>query len=1299
MTEDTSNLGIRNNKIYNFPFRNNSSGRNKVESQNVEWIREHASYLLLGNLSVKLASFAEYALGLVRNLSVIFPILILLAAAIGYCHFFFLDYPGISIFLSGLVLGFILTIANVFIVNASTNKESRSKNNFGMNCKKTIGWFCLSFIIAAFAVGSSFLIEWGRDVTRHEAGTTLKLMCALILMYLVPRFLINLLPIPINLRRLLNTFLYGLVGGTSIWVLLLVLTDLFIYGNPLAWIGLITNYPYYKDSTELHFVGLPMSICLLVGLIILLFRTFKGAKNDSKSQLASSMLFIFPSAIYYFLFLFPSVHNIDSTEQRGYAKMLSDIRVEIGDFTRPFTQLTSSRISFAQGDEALENNINLLRTLRKELEHLYEQIEPSQPDTEDPTGALTPWAIKYLSATLQYADTGFELASANENRVFNFWQELVKADREVLIDLARKKAPPGEWLSTEVALLSAVAEAFVLWIDEHQQFPLSRNYETDKQLFLKSLNDDSVDAIVRKLKTIGPSALKQNEFATLVGRNEDLTSSSQAIRFNSAYPGIVTYFKNDVESPADDKIATRSQHVIYRNAIRLGTIYKLFRRMSTDNLNRLLNDTDVLSQIKNIDTAFADSIALRAKLARMTISQLSKIIRTPNQCFVPVNSLRLEPEIITSNNCDDDLLQGLAISEIVRRSWTMNFEDFCNNTDVVKQASFEDPSTSESSPSDRNYIFYDSERETWFSVLQSIAHKPIGPGTTDARTRNYSNPLGASFHFKDLINLAVAGLRPNSSDPDAYKHADRAVSVVVTGPANDFENFKNGRWELFNLVSPIRCRIFLLAASLVGLLAFIFVDVNATGIHGLYRDRLSEAFLFVPESCGISEPLTQLKLSQLNQGFSAAPYHLINASVNLQRSPSLRLRDQRCDFFLFSKFFCGSVVTGFAETRNFEAADPKLNLATAMTISAAAASPNMGRFTNPFATFLMALLNIRLGYWFPNPNRLVESPSQFDYVFQREWRDQILPRWKTISDPRRSLEGKKDESLQISSERNLIGLSFSGGGIRAAAFSLGVSQGLDRLNWFPLVDYLSTVSGGGYTGASISAAMSDFANLETNNEAKGNTGDDEKSNKITTWHNPVSNFGKEMIGLLHERSSWINLSDGGHIENLGAIELLRRRCKLIIMCDAEADPDHNLNGLGILIRLARLELGYEINIDASNLRFIEPKAVDSSRNCTKHWAIGHVRYSEDQIGYIIYLKSSFDGRDPENLRQYRGLNSEFPQEPTSDQFFSIEQFDAYRELGKHVFECMVQELTASCDFELPESPTAENIITVLKMSC
>ena len=79
-------------------------------------------------------------------------------------------------------------------------------------------------------------------------------------------------------------------------------------------------------------------------------------------------------------------------------------------------------------------------------------------------------------------------------------------------------------------------------------------------------------------------------------------------------------------------------------------------------------------------------------------------------------------------------------------------------------------------------------------------------------------------------------------------------------------------------------------------------------------------------------------------------------------------------------------------------------------------------------------------------------------------------------------------------------------------------------------------------------------------------------------------FLKEMLGWLSEDDDLIYLTDGGHIENLGIYELLRRRCALIIAVDAEADPGMNFNSLIALQRHALIDLGVRIELPWSTIR-------------------------------------------------------------------------------------------------------------------
>src|SRR5918992_3995731 len=168
---------------------------------------------------------------------------------------------------------------------------------------------------------------------------------------------------------------------------------------------------------------------------------------------------------------------------------------------------------------------------------------------------------------------------------------------------------------------------------------------------------------------------------------------------------------------------------------------------------------------------------------------------------------------------------------------------------------------------------------------------------------------------------------------------------------------------------------FSMLAIIIWFVTFFWVDVNKTSLHSFYRDRLSKAYLIQVDDNDDDDCIDQndtQKLSELNVESARAPYHLINATLNLQASDDPDLRGRDADFFLFSKYAVGSSRTGYCKTKDLENIDPRLNLGTAIAISGAAAAPNMGSTTIKSLVTLMTLFNVRLGYWLPNP-RYVED--------------------------------------------------------------------------------------------------------------------------------------------------------------------------------------------------------------------------------------------------------------------------------------------------------------------------------------
>ena len=320
--------------------------------------------------------------------------------------------------------------------------------------------------------------------------------------------------------------------------------------------------------------------------------------------------------------------------------------------------------------------------------------------------------------------------------------------------------------------------------------------------------------------------------------------------------------------------------------------------------------------------------------------------------------------------------------------------------------------------------------------------------------------------------------------------------------------------------------------------AFGILNVNLTGPHRLYRDQLARTF--VQEREDDDRPVY---LKDINRN-NSAPYHLINATVNLPSSTDQALRERRSDFFLFSREFCGAPSIGYQRTPDWKTNGQDADLATAMAVSGAAASSYMGLGSMPSLTALLTFLNVRLGFWILRPG--------YKHRFE------------------------------------------------APGFACLI---------------------------------------------------------------------REMTGIaMSEKQKWVNLSDGGHIENMGVYELLRRRCKFIISVDGESDPQSTFQGHLTLVRHAQIDFGIRIDSKLSELR---PDA--TSKYSQSHAMFCRVHYpaqegKEAGTGLILYIKLSVTGNESELIRRYRLLHTDFPHQTTLDQFFDEEQFEAYRELGVHVAE-------------------------------
>jgi len=156
--------------------------------------------------------------------------------------------------------------------------------------------------------------------------------------------------------------------------------------------------------------------------------------------------------------------------------------------------------------------------------------------------------------------------------------------------------------------------------------------------------------------------------------------------------------------------------------------------------------------------------------------------------------------------------------------------------------------------------------------------------------------------------------------------------------------------------------LFLGFVALAVVLAFA-CSINRVSIHAYYRARLSDAFL--PRVVGPEngDP-GNFGVDELGPE-RGAPLHLINTTLNTTSSPNERRRSRQGASFFFSPLYTGSSATGFRRIGSYVGGG--ISLSNAFTISGAAIDPDMYATNARAMSFLMALLNVRLGYWAMNP--------------------------------------------------------------------------------------------------------------------------------------------------------------------------------------------------------------------------------------------------------------------------------------------------------------------------------------------
>lgn len=164
---------------------------------------------------------------------------------------------------------------------------------------------------------------------------------------------------------------------------------------------------------------------------------------------------------------------------------------------------------------------------------------------------------------------------------------------------------------------------------------------------------------------------------------------------------------------------------------------------------------------------------------------------------------------------------------------------------------------------------------------------------------------------------------------------------------------------------------------------------------------------------------------------------------------------------------------------------------------------------------------------------------------------------------------------------------------------------------------------------------------------------------------------KEIFGWYDVRNDpFVYVTDGGHRENLGLVELLRRRCKLVVCIDASGDRPGSFSTLWQAAALAEAEVGVRIELDEKLLEPLRARSAttlpDSSILITR---ILEVRDgAECHVGDLVYIKSQIDADTRASLKARAAEDATFPDYPTTNQFLSPEAFEGLAALGSDLME-------------------------------
>jgi hypothetical protein len=439
-------------------------------------------------------------------------------------------------------------------------------------------------------------------------------------------------------------------------------------------------------------------------------------------------------------------------------------------------------------------------------------------------------------------------------------------------------------------------------------------------------------------------------------------------------------------------------------------------------------------------------------------------------------------------------------------------------------------------------------------------------------------------------------------------------------------------------------------ALVITVLARVVVNVNRLSMHDFYRWRLANAFATTRHAAQEQDPVqarrlfTEAAAARLSglphtPGAHGRPGLVICGTANM--NAAREAPPGRAGFCLT---FDPEHVTLHRErglavdraealTSDYEAlvGDRRCTLFDVSAISGAAISPLMGAATQHAYRLLFTATNVRLGVWLPHPN--------------------------VVRDARKILDLAEKNHL-APTEVRLAPAADSNGRAEASSSPRWARRPLLLMCWYlsphPLWDrkpdensdreariwahVLQRRLRGGLAGKLWYRAMQPTLGL--------------------LW--------TEAAGHLSYRDTWMYVTDGGHYENLGLVEALRRGGEHIIVLDASGDKAHTWSTLGGAMTLARADAGVEITLDPSSMTSGGHGLAEGQ--VVRPWAHGTFRRPHEMNGLpregeIWVCKLGSWAGAPWDVRAYAKSHSTYPCDPTLEQLYDASEFEAYHQLG------------------------------------